>query len=228
MEGYGILTMANPYFSNVPNFDYVSRFPDALISEYVQVKNLFKRVKVPEDIFGDETNFTKYKIVGDERPDQVAFKVYEDQYLDWLVLLANNVLNFEHEWPMTEQAFYKYLLSKYKTEDAFNEVHHYESVEVKNSRGMIMIPKGLQVPETYSVKYYDSGSLVSASNITEAVTNYEYEENIQEERRNIFLLKPIYVTLALNSIEELMPYKPGSSQYVSPEVVKGDNIRLYT
>ena len=220
--------MANPYFSNVPNFDYVSRFPDALISEYVQVKNLFKRVKVPEDIFGDETNFTKYKIVGDERPDQVAFKVYEDQYLDWLVLLANNVLNFEHEWPMTEQAFYKYLLSKYKTEDAFNEVHHYESVEVKNSRGMIMIPKGLQVPETYSVKYYDSGSLVSASNITEAVTNYEYEENIQEERRNIFLLKPIYVTLALNSIEELMPYIPGSSQYVSPEVTKGDNIRLYT
>ena len=224
--------MANPYFSNVPNFDYVSRFPDALISEYVQVKNLFKRVKVPEDIFGDETNFTKYKIVGDERPDQIAFKIYDDQYLDWLVLLANNVLNFEHEWPMTEQAFYKYLLSKYKTgelteDNAFNAVHHYETVEVKNSNGMIMIPKGLEVPETYSVKYYDSGSLVSATNITEAVTNYEYEEKIQEERRNIFILKPIYVTLAINSIEELMPYKAGSSQYISPEVVKGENIRLY-
>ena len=150
-----------------------------------------------------------------------------------MVLLANNVLNFEHEWPMTEQAFYKYLLSKYKTgelteEESFNAVHHYETVEVKNSKGMIMIPKGLEVPQTYSIKYYDNGSLVSATNITDAVTNYEYEENIQEKRRNIFILKPVYVTLAINSIEELMPYKPGSSQFVSEEVVKGSNIRLYS
>ena len=220
--------MANPYFSYVPNLDYVSRLPDALISDYVQVKNLFKRVKVPEDIFGDVTNFTKYQILGDERPDQVAFKIYGDQYLDWLILLSNNVLNLEHEWPLTEQSFYKYLLSKYTSESNFNAVHHYETVEVKNSKGMIMINKGMEVPQTYSVKYYDDGSLVSATNITEAVTNYEYEEKIQNSRRNIFILKPIYVTLAINSIEELMPYKAGSSQFVSENLVKGDNIRLYS
>ena len=220
--------MANPYFSYVPNLDYVSRLPDALISDYVQVKNLFKRVKVPEDIFGDVTNFTKYQILGDERPDQVAFKIYGDQYLDWLILLSNNVLNLEHEWPLTEQSFYNYLLSKYTDESNFNAVHHYETVEVKNSKGMIMINKGMEVPQTYSVKYYDDGSLVSATNITEAVTNYEYEEKIQNSRRNIFILKPIYVTLAINSIEELMPYKAGSSQFVSDNLVKGDNIRLYS
>ena len=91
-----------------------------------------------------------------------------------------------------------------------------------------MINKGMEVPQTYSVKYYDDGSLVSATNITEAVTNYEYEEKIQNSRRNIFILKPIYVTLAINSIEELMPYKAGSSQFVSDNLVKGDNIRLYS
>ena len=96
--------------------------------------------------------------------------------------------------PPWQQAFYKYLLSKYKTgdlteEESFNAVHHYETVEVKNSKGMIMINKGMEVPQTYSVKYYDDGSLVSATNITDAVTNYEYEENIQEKRRNIFILK---------------------------------------
>ena len=109
--------MANPYFSYVPNFEYVSRLSDALISDYVEVKNLFKRLKVPEDIFGDLTNFTKYQIEGDERPDQVAFKLYQDQYLDWLILLSNNVIYFEHEWPLNQQSFYIYLLSKYKTED---------------------------------------------------------------------------------------------------------------
>ena len=220
--------MANTYFSFVPNFDYVSRFSDALISEYIQVKNLFKRLKVPSDIFEDATNFTKYKILGDERPDQIAFKIYNDQYLDWLVLLSNNILNVDHEWPLSQQSFYNYLLTKYKTEDKFNAVHHYETVEVKNSKGMIMLPKGMEVPQTYSLKYYDSGSLVSASNVTDAVTNYEYEEKIQDSRRNIFILKPVYVTLALNSIEELMHYKPGSSQFISENVVRGENIRLYT
>ena len=55
-----------------------------------------------------------------------------------------------------------------------------------------------------------------------------YKEKIQDSRRNIFILKPVYVTLALNSIEELMPYKPGSSQFISENVVRGENIRLYT
>tara|TARA_R100001594_G_scaffold36102_2_gene65691 strand:+ start:568 stop:1230 length:663 start_codon:yes stop_codon:yes gene_type:complete len=220
--------MANPYFSYVPNFEYVSRLSDALISDYVEVKNLFKRLKVPEDIFGDLTNFTKYQIEGDERPDQVAFKLYQDQYLDWLILLSNNVINFEHEWPLNQQSFYNYLLSKYKTEDNFIAVHHYETVEVKNSKDIVIIEKGLEVPETYSMKYLDNGSLVTASNITTAITNYEYEEKIQTSRRNIFTLKPQYVTLALNSLEENMPYKAGSSQFVSENLVKGENIRLYS
>ena len=220
--------MAKPYFSNLPNFDYVSRFPNALISEYIQVKNIFKRVKIPDNLFGDITQFTKYTIVGDERPDQIAFKFYGDQYLDWLILLTNNIINFENEWPLTEQAFYTYLLNKYKTEDAFNTAHHYETVEVKNSKGMIMIKKGMEVPEDYSMKYYDNGILSNATNITTTITNYEYEEKIQNSRRNIFVLKGYYLTLTLNNLEKLMPYKPGSSQYVSENLVKGDNIRLYS
>jgi len=220
--------MAKPYFSNLPNFDYVSRFPNALISEYIQVKNIFKRVKIPDNLFGDITQFTKYTIVGDERPDQIAFKFYGDQYLDWLILLTNNIINFENEWPLTEQAFYTYLLNKYKTEDAFNTAHHYETVEVKNSKAMIMIKKGMEVPEDYSMKYYDNGILSNATNITTTITNYEYEEKIQISRRNIFVLKGYYLTLTLNNLEKLMPYKPGSSQYVSENLVKGDNIRLYS
>ena len=78
------------------------------------------------------------------------------------------------------------------------------------------------------MKYLDNGSLVTASNITTAITNYEYEEKIQNSRRNIFTLKPQYVTLALNSLEENMPYKAGSSQFISEDLVKGENIRLYS
>ena len=76
--------MAKHYFRNVPDFDYVSRIDGQKnVSDYVTVKNLFKRVKIREEIFDDLTYFTKYKVVGDDRPDIVAHKVYGDPRYDW-------------------------------------------------------------------------------------------------------------------------------------------------
>ena len=80
------------YFKQVPDFDYVSRLPDANISDYISVKNLFKKGKLREDIFQDLSVFTKWKIEGDDRPDNVAFKVYGDSNLDWLILSSNTCL----------------------------------------------------------------------------------------------------------------------------------------
>ena len=75
--------MAKPYFRQLPNFEYVSRNPgEHNISDYVPVKNLFKRAKLREDIFGNLNFFEKYSIIGDERPDNVAFKYYNDDTLD--------------------------------------------------------------------------------------------------------------------------------------------------
>ena len=65
------------YFSKVPNFEYVSRMPDAHISDYITVKNLFKRGALEQDILQDLSLHTKYKIQGDDRPDNVAFEYYE-------------------------------------------------------------------------------------------------------------------------------------------------------
>ena len=72
------------YFNQIPDFDYVSRLPDAKISDYITVKNLFKRGKLREDIFQDVSIFTKYQIKGDDRPDNVAYDFYGDSSLDWL------------------------------------------------------------------------------------------------------------------------------------------------
>ena len=80
------------YFSEVPDFEYVSRLPDAKISDYIKVKNLFRRGFLREDIFQDLTFFTKYQVKGDDRPDNVAFEIYNDSTLDWLVLTANKIL----------------------------------------------------------------------------------------------------------------------------------------
>ena len=144
------------YFRYVPDFDYVSRLPESKISDYVKVKNLFKKGKLRDDIFQDVTVFTKYQIVGDARPDNVAYDVYNNADLDWVILLSNNIVNIQTEWPMPQNDFDKLLLSRYKTyENLYSGIHHYETTEVTNSQGVVIVPAGLHVSSNYKTEYYD-------------------------------------------------------------------------
>ena len=88
----------------------------------------------------------------------------------------------------------------------------------------------LEVPQDYVISYYDSGldAQVTTTDSTVPFTNYEYEISLEDDKRNIFVLKPEFLAVIRNDLEEIMPYTEGSSQYVSDSVVQGDNIRLYT
>jgi len=223
--------MDKSYFRNIPDFNYVSRLDGQKnISEYSLVKNLFKRAKIRDEIFNDLSYFTKYKVVGDDRPDQVAYELYGDPRYDWVVLLANNTMNVASEWPKDQISFYNYMIRKYGDESKFNDVHHYETVDVVDSLGRTVIRGGLQVPQDYVISYYDSGldAQVTTTDSTVPFTNYEYEISLEDDKRNIFVLKPEFLAVIRNDLEEIMPYTEGSSQYVSDSVVQGDNIRLYT
>lgn len=218
------------YFQQVPNFEYANATKDGKnISDYSEVKNLFKRGKLRDDIFGDLTFFTKYQIVGDERPDNVAYKRYDDETLDWVVLLSNNILNIQTEWPMTQQTYYDFLIMKYGSEEKLNETHHHETIEVRNTSGAVIVRAGLTVKSDYSIDYYDTitGTQVTATNITTAITNKAYENKIQDAKRNIFLLKPQYLNVIMNDMKDLLKYKKGGTQYVSPTLKRADNIRLF-
>jgi hypothetical protein len=221
--------MAKPYFSQVPDFNYVSRLPNAMIGDYITVKNFFKRVKLRDDIFQDTVYFTKYKIIGDDRPDNVAYNIYDDSSYDWLVLLANNILNIQTEWPLQQRDFDAYLLNKYDTYDnLYNGVHHYESIELKNSIGITLLPTGTTVSKGYTYTYYDSNikSLVTTGNLSTPVTNYEYESKVEDDKRNIFILKVEYLGIAFDDMEDIMTYKKGSSNYISGTLKNADNIKL--
>ena len=218
------------YFDLVPNFDYVSRLPDAKISDYIRVKNFFRRATLREDIFQDLTFFTKYSVLGDDRPDNVANKLYENPSLDWVILLANNITHIPTEWPMPQNDFDRFLLDKYDNYDTiYNGVHHHQTVEVKDSNDVTIVPEGLEVSSDFSQTYYDyyDSGMVTASNITRPVTNYEYEEKLENEKREIFILKQEYLTVIIDDIEDLMPYEKGSTEYIDRTLKKAENIRLY-
>ena len=331
------------YFRQVPDFEYVSRDPNQRqISEYATVKNLFRRGKLRDDIFGNLSYFTKYKIVGDERPDNVAYKIYNDETLDWIILLSNNILNIQTEWPLPQTVFDKVMLERYGSYDElYNGIHHYETKEIRDSVGNLILPAGIEMPDkwksgngfiqsfktkvnfispgfisprdiivypidfipnlkigstiilsnfsnnilnqsftvkerfassvengkstnftitpeetidtnfqlngnetiefissepltietNYYYQYYDNNLQVNVQipspSILTPITNYEYESKIEDEKRNIFILKPQYLNVVFNDLEEIMTYKKGSTQYVSRTLKRGDNIRLY-
>lgn len=219
------------YFSKIPNFDYVSRLPNAKIGDYIRVKNFFKKSKLREDIFQNLAFFEKYTIDGNDRPDNVAFKVYDDSTFDWVILVANNILNIQSEWPLEQNDFDRYMLEKYGDYNTlYNGVHHYETEEVKNSNGVTIVPAGLEVQNNYTLSYYDFfiEQQIQTGNLSIPITNYDYEKQIDEDKRNIFVLKPFYLNVVVNDLDEIVRYKEGSSQYVSEDLVRGDNIRLYS
>ena len=216
------------YFSQLPDFEYVSRLPDARISDYIPVKNLFKKGKLREDIIEQTAIFTKYKVRGNDRPDNVAQELYGDPNLDWVVLASNNILNVYDEWPMTQINFENYLLDKYGTFTEINAIHHYETTEVKNKSGAVVVAAGLEVDSNFSVTYFDAAvEGYDTKYPVTSVTNYDYEVKIQDDKRNIFTLKPRYLNIAKDDLKEMMEYKKGSTQYKSKTLKTADNIRLF-
>ena len=128
----------------------------------------------------------------------------------------------------------EYLLNKYEDYNTlYNGIHHYETKEIKNSKGVIIVPEGLQVSENYKVTYFDSAlgqhrsSLIEEKNIATSITNYDYEINIENEKRNIYLLKPGYTSLVEEDLEREMKYKKGGTNYISPTLKRANNIKLY-
>ena len=220
------------YFRQLSNFQYISQDPEdqGLMDAYTTVKNLFRRVKIREDIFSNLMYFTNYKIIGDERPDQVAKKIYDDVDLDWVVLVANNILNIREEWPFPQKIFDEYLLEKYGTYDNVYAVKHYKSREVRDSVGTLILPKDLIVDENYSVTFFDIGlgTEVTKTNLTDPVTNFQYENEKEDAKRNIYLLKPEYLSIILDDLKSLMQYKKGSSQFLTRTLLKADNPNFFT
>lgn len=215
------------YFKQLPNFDYISRINERKSNrDYLEVKNLFRRPLIREDIFSDFMSFTKYKIVGDERPDQVAYNVYGDEDLDWVVLLANNIINVRDEWPMSQGDFNNYLSEKYGDTGGVDLIKHYETIQIQDSKGKIFVPKGKIVDSTFKATFLDSGTnqLVEVSPI-EGISYRTYEERLQDDKRNINILESRFLSYVIDEVETLLDYEP-SSEYINPKLKRGSNPNL--
>ena len=214
----------NSYFRQLPELDYPSLANDRKSAyDYQKVKNIFKRAVIRDDLFDEVVAFTKYSVVGDERPDQVAYNFYGDSGLDWVVLTTNNIIHVRDEWPMGNQDFLTYLNAKYTAEQLSN-IHHYETKLIRDSRGRLIQPEGLTVPAGHSISFLDNGVLRTESQLT-SFTFLEHENNVNDKKRDIDILRHEYLSVFLENFAEIMEYKP-SRQFVNEDLKKTENPRL--
>ena len=209
------------YFRELPNLNYQSTALDRSSSEdYVQVKNIFRRAKLRDDLKYVFTSLVDYYIGDGIRPDQVADNIYGDSELDWVVLTSANIINVRDEWPLDSGEMYNYALNKYGND--LNQIRHYETTEVKDSSGRLILPKGKVVDSGFTIP--DPSSSTATLNPVGGVTNYEYESKLNDEKRSIYIISPDYLQVFLNDMKDIMRYTD-SSQFVDVDLIQTENTR---
>ena len=209
------------YFRELPNLNYQSTSSDRSSSrDYVVVKNIFRRAKLRDDLKYIFTSLVDYYIKDGVRPDQVADNVYGDPELDWVVLTSANIINVRDEWPLNSYEIYNYSLNKYGND--LNQIRHYETTEVKDSSGRLILPKGKVVDSGFTIP--DPSSSTATLNPVGGVTNYEYESKLNDEKRSIYIISPGYLQVFLNDMKDIMRYTD-SSQFVNTNLIQTENTR---
>ena len=214
------------YFRELPNIQYQSFLEDSLSTQdYLVVKNLFRRNKLRDDLQSVFTIFNKYEIVEGARPDTVAEEYYGSAELDWVVLMTAGILNVRDEWPLSNYQLYRYAEEKYGIEN-LTATHHYETKEIKDSNGRLILPAGKQVDEDFTLNYFDTeNKSLSGNDVRRSVGNYKYETRKNTEKSSIYLLKRTYLQQFLNDMREIMTYQQ-SSQYLSETLIRTENTRV--
>ena len=216
------------YFRELPNIQYPSFLSDKGSSlEFLEVKNFFRRVKLREDLQNTFTIFDKYEIPMGDRPDNVAEILYGSSELDWVVITCAGITNIRNEWPLNSAEIYDFSLRKYGT--ALNNMIYYETKEIRDSEGHLILPKGKRVNENFSVKYYDNTLATyvtkSGTNAVLGITNYVHETRLNDDKRFIFVLKEQFLQEFLNDFRDIMIYGK-SSQFVNDTTVQTENLNI--
>jgi hypothetical protein len=209
------------YFRELPNLEYQSPLPHRSSSdEYVRVKNLFRRVKLRDDLQNVFTLFNKYEIPDGSRPELVAEELYGKPELDWVVLLTAGITHVRDQWPLSDRDIYRYSEQKY--EENINDVRFYETIEIKDSAGRLILPAGKVVDGNFTIT--NPNDYTAILNPVIGVTNYEYEVRKNNAKRSIYILKKSYLQQYLNDMRTIMSYDK-SSQFVDRKLVRTENTR---
>ena len=169
------------YFANFPVIPYDS----VGNGDFKLVTNLLKRVAVRTKVRTNTALYDTYDVKEGETPEILADMLYNDAEYHWVILLVNNITDRYHQWPKNTNQFIAYINDKYSNVDA---THHYEISQVSGDT---------------TIKV-DIGTDNTGHSGASVVTNFEYEEALEDKKRSIRLLDPSYIGLFVAEYEKLM------------------------
>ena len=211
------------YFRELPELDYQSFLSNSNSSQnYLRVKNLFRRNKLRDDLQNVFTIFDKYEIVEGARPDTVAEEFYGSAELDWVVIMTAGIMNVRDQWPLSNRDLYRYAVKKYGVEN-LNSPHHYETIEVKDAQGRLILPAGKVVDSNFTIP--NPSNTKTNLNPVINVNNYGYETRKNQEKSSIYLLRPSYLQQFLNDMRNIMIYGR-SSEFLEDRLIRTENTRI--
>ena len=210
------------YFRQLPNLLYPSFLSEKKSSlDYVEVKNIFRRVKVRDDLYNNFVVFQKYEIPEGARPDTVAEEIFGSPNLDWVVLTVAGIINVRNEWPLSNHDLYNYVENKYG--NSINSTKFFETKEVKDSSGRLVLPKGKIVDSNFTIP--KPGAPNATINPVVGISNFVYETRLNEEKRNINILREEYLAEFLEDMENIMTYN-NSSEFIDRQTIQAENLNI--
>jgi len=211
------------YFRELPNISYVSLLPNQNRSdERIEVKNLFKRAKLRTDVDQSVTSFDYYLIQDNERPDIVAEKVYDNVEFDWVILVTNNITSIRNQWPLSNNELYQYCLEKYGSDANIMATHHFETKETKDQYGRILLEGKLIVDQNFTFTYTKDDNTSETISPAQSVSNYDYEQRLNEDKRKIRILKPALLSAFITDFRNIMSYDKSSS-FITKSLISSYN-----
>jgi hypothetical protein len=210
--------MAQPqYFALFPDIKYAVKSNKAGKTTTINIKDYFHLLRVRDDIFKEDTLYYDHVIRDGQRPDQISFDEYGDEQWYWIILQINNITDYYNQWPLSNREFEQFLKQKYNTDENIGATHHWETVDTYDDDGRLMLPGGKVVSEDFKYEYpAEATSNVILTSLPRAVSNYEYEKRINDEKSHIQLIKEVHIPDYVRDVEN----------YAKKLLAEGSNITL--
>ena len=143
--------------------------------------------------------------------------------------MSNNIIDINNEWPLSQLQLNIFLADKYTPQELVS-IHHYETLELRDNKNQLILPAGLVVDEDFNLEYFSGGQVKSTNSLIDgrpvkAVTFYDYENTLNDEKRNINILKREFLGIFIKDFEKIMKYDK-SSQYVNRKLKRTENPRI--
>lgn len=163
------------YFKNFPNIYYLYNINGQEVLKVV--KDVTQNIRLRKEILENVTLYDEYDVQEGETPEILADRIYGSSFYHWVLMVANQKYNYVEDWPKSYHQLESYILEKYETVEQANATHHYEK-------------------DGFVVNSDLEGAF--------PVSNYQFEERLNDQKRRIKLISPTLLNKILDEFRRLI------------------------